>query len=82
VRPRPRGVQAKQPGTFALTPREIGVLEQLAKGLSFKEVASAEGISYHTVTDHVKAIYRKLSVNSRGEAVFEALHHGLIDLGE
>jgi DNA-binding NarL/FixJ family response regulator len=78
----PRRRESKQPGTFALTPREVGVLEQLAKGLSFKEVASAEGISYHTVTDHVKAIYRKLSVNSRGEAVFEALHHGLIDLGE
>ena len=66
--------------SFSLTPREVTVLEQLAKGLSFKEVAGAEGISYHTVTDHVKAIYRKLSVNSRGEAVFEALHHGLIDL--
>lgn len=78
----PRRREAKQPGSFALTPREIAVLEQLAKGLSFKEVAAAEGISYHTVTDHVKAIYRKLSVNSRGEAVFEALHHGLIDLGE
>lgn len=67
---------------FSLTPREIAVLEQLAKGLSLKEVASVEGISYHTVTDHVKAIYRKLSVNSRGEAVYEALHHGLIDLGK
>ncbi len=75
--------RATKPETkVALTPREIAVLEQLAKGLSFKEVASAEGISYHTVTDHVKAIYRKLSVNSRGEAVFEAIHHGLIDLGE
>lgn len=80
--PSQRRREAKPEVKVSLTPREIAVLEQLAKGLSFKEVASAEGISYHTVTDHVKAIYRKLSVNSRGEAVFEALHHGLIDLGE
>ncbi len=38
--------------------------------------------SYHTVADHVKAIYRKLSVNSRGEAVFEAIQAGLIDVRE
>lgn len=66
--------------SVTLTPREISVLEQLAKGLSFKEVAFAEGISHHTVADHVKAIYRKLAVNSRGEAVFEAIKSGLIDV--
>lgn len=69
-------------GGIALTPREVAVLELLAKGLSFKEVASAEGISHHTVADHVKAIYRKLSVNSRGEAVYEAMKAGLIDVKE
>ena len=58
------------------------MLEQLAKGLSFKDVARVEGISFHTVTDHVKAIYRKLSVNSRGEAVFEAIQTGIIDVRE
>lgn len=68
--------------SIALTPREIAVLEQLAKGLSFKEVASVAGISHHTVADHVKAIYRKLSVNSRGEAVYEAMRSGLIEVGE
>ncbi len=65
---------------FSLTPKEIVILEQLAKGLSFKEVARAERISHHTVGDHVKAIYRKLAVNSRGEAVFEAVQAGLIRL--
>lgn len=67
-------------GVFALTPKEIGVLEHLAKGLSYKEVARLNGVSYHTVADHVKAIYRKLAVNSRGEAVFEAVQAGLIKL--
>lgn len=66
--------------TVALTRREITILEQLAKGLSFKEVARIENISPHTVADHVKAIYRKLAVNSRGEAVFEAIQAGLIDV--
>ncbi len=67
---------------LSLTPKEIRVLEHLAKGLSYKEVASLDGISYHTVAHHVKAIYRKLSVNSRGEAVFEAIQAGLIRLEE
>lgn len=65
-----------------LTPKELMVLEQLAKGLSFKDIALAEGISYHTVVGHVKVIYRKLSVHSRGEAVFEALSAGLINVRE
>lgn len=68
--------------TVSLTPKEVLILEQLAKGLSFKEVARLEQISHHTVGDHVKAIYRKLAVNSRGEAVFEAVQAGLIQLKE
>jgi DNA-binding NarL/FixJ family response regulator len=63
-----------------LTPKEVVILEHLAKGLSFKEVARLEDISHHTVGDHVKAIYRKLAVNSRSEAVFEAVQAGLIRL--
>lgn len=65
-----------------LTPRERAILELLAKGLSFKDVGRLENISHHTVADHVKAIYRKLSVHSRSEAVFEAVQAGLIKLTE
>jgi DNA-binding NarL/FixJ family response regulator len=65
---------------LALTGRETAVLEALSLGKSFKEVAAAQGISPHTVGDHVKAIYRKLSVNSRGEAVYKAVQSGLIRL--
>ncbi|MGA9659695.1 MAG: response regulator transcription factor [Asticcacaulis sp.] len=61
-----------------LTPRELELLKLLAKGLSNKEVALALEISHFTVGDHIKAIYRKLAVRSRGEAVFEAVHRGLI----
>lgn len=63
---------------IALTKREGELLEGLAKGLTFKELASLHNISAFTVGDHVKAIYRKLEVNSRGEAIFEAAQTGLI----
>jgi len=67
-------------GRAHLTPREVDVLDSLAKGLSFKEVAIVYGISPHTVADHVKAIYKKLKVNSRAEAVFEAAQTGILRL--
>jgi DNA-binding NarL/FixJ family response regulator len=63
-----------------LTEKETAVLTDLAKGFRYKEVARLHGISPHTVADHVKSIYRKLAVNSRSEAVFEAVQAGLINL--
>ena len=66
---------------FGLTPREKETLELLARGFSQKEVARKLDISPHTVGAHVKAIYSKMAVNSRSEAVFEAVQSGLIDLG-
>ena len=68
------------PPATPLTEKETEVLTDLAKGFSYKEVALRQRISHHTVADHVKAIYRKLSVNSRSEAVFEAMQSGLINL--
>ena len=41
-------------------------------------MALRHGISHHTVGDHVKAIYRKLSVNSRSQAVHKAVRSGII----
>ncbi len=61
-----------------LTKREQQVLQKVAKGYTTQEIAEMEGLSYHTVATHVKNIYRKLSVNSRAEAVFEALKMNLI----
>ena len=61
-----------------LTEREAEILQLVAKGLSFAEVGAALEISAHTVVAHVKKIYRKLSVHSRGEAVFEATQLGLL----
>ncbi len=62
----------------ALTARETDILRLVAKGLSFGDVGGALDISPHTVVTHVKRIYRKLAVHSRGEAVFEARLLGLL----
>lgn len=62
----------------ALTTRETDILRLVAKGLSFGDVGGALEISPHTVVTHVKRIYRKLAVHSRGEAVFEARALGLL----
>lgn len=72
-----RSHQALGPAV-SLTEREQDVLRMVAKGLSFVEVADALEISAHTVVTHVKKIYRKLAVKSRGEAVFEAMQSGLL----
>ncbi|HJV53046.1 MAG TPA: response regulator transcription factor [Noviherbaspirillum sp.] len=64
----------------ALTEREVQVLRTLAKGLSYREIGELHFISANTVAGHVKSIYRKLAVHSRGEAVYEATRLGLIRL--
>jgi DNA-binding NarL/FixJ family response regulator len=64
----------------ALTPREIELLEIFSKGGSYKESARLLGISPLTVGNHVKSIYRKLAVHSRGEAVYEAIKTGQLKI--
>lgn len=64
----------------SLSPREIEVLELVAKGFSFVEVADLLSVSAHTVTTHMRRLYKKLDVSSKGEAVYEALHLGLISV--
>jgi DNA-binding NarL/FixJ family response regulator len=80
MRERAAAIPGAEPGEAPLTEKETAVLTDLAKGFRYKEVARLHGISPHTVADHVKSIYRKLAVNSRSEAVFEAVQAGLIKL--
>ena len=54
-----------------LTPREREVLDQLAKGLLYKEVAERLGISRSTMNSHIEMIYRMLHVQTRTEAVLK-----------
>jgi DNA-binding NarL/FixJ family response regulator len=61
-----------------LTRRESEVLEQLAHGLTNKEIALALGISYETVKEHVQHILRKVGVNDRTQVAVWAVRNGLV----
>lgn len=65
-----------------LSERESEVLTMIVKGFSYAETARLLAVSTHTVTTHVRNVYRKLEVHSRGEAVYEALQLGLVKLEE
>lgn len=83
VRPAPT-TQAHAPSQPAeppvrLTPTEQQVLQYVARGFKYAEIAQLSSISTHTVHTHIRNIYAKLSVSSRGEAVFEASRMGLLD---
>ena len=67
-------------GTMGLTRREVDILWGIAKGLTYNEIAENLGLSKQTVPNYIKSIYRKLEVNSRGEAVFEAISRNLIKM--
>jgi DNA-binding NarL/FixJ family response regulator len=66
---------------IVLTRREASILDLIARGDSYGEVAKVLSVSVGTVQTHVKNIYGKLSVHSRGEAVFEAQRRGLLQMG-
>lgn len=68
----------QQTGKMQLTTREFEVLQKISKGFTSKEISEMESLSYHTVTTHIRNIYKKLSVNSRAEALFEAYSMGLL----
>lgn len=78
LRPSPRRQDAAH-GDEHLSGRESEILALCAKGLRYAEIAHALGLSVHTVNAHLKSVYRKLMVNSRAEAVFEARRAGLLE---
>jgi two-component system, NarL family, response regulator DegU len=63
-----------------LTPREIEILEFIARGYLNKQIAAELGISEQTIKNHVTSILRKLNANARTEAVVVAIKQGLIKL--
>ena len=63
-----------------LTARELDVLNEIATGLSNKEIAGRLGISLHTAKEHVRNILAKLRVAYRTEAVSVAVKRGIIEL--
>lgn len=66
------------PRAVQLTGREGDVLRLIARGYTYAEIAEMEGISMHTVQMHIKNLYGKLAVHSRGQAVYEAGRLGLV----
>lgn len=61
-----------------LSEREREVLGYLSKGFHYHEIAALLSVSPQTVPTYIKRLYNKLSVHSRGEAVFEAGRMGLL----
>jgi len=63
-----------------LTPREIEILDYVAKGFLNKQIAIELGISEQTIKNHVTSILRKLNANARTEAVVLAIKQGMITI--
>ena len=66
-----RGTDSTEIGK--LSTRERQVLEHLSRGVAYKEIAEALTVSINTVQIHIKGIYSKLHVHSRGAAVAKYL---------
>jgi DNA-binding NarL/FixJ family response regulator len=64
--------QVKAAHCEALSRRENEILDLLAKGFRYKEIASKLFVSNETVRTHIRNIYEKLQVNSRAEALRKA----------
>lgn len=63
---------------YRLTPQETELLKLLVEGHHKKTAARELGISFHTVSFHLKNIYRKLQVHSKTEAVSKALREKIV----
>ena len=63
---------------YGLSAREREVLELMVQGLIKKEIADRLGLSYHTVDNHLRSIYAKLQVHTRGGAVAKAVSERLL----
>jgi DNA-binding NarL/FixJ family response regulator len=65
-----------------LSPREVEILDNIAQGMTNKQVAYALSISEQTVKNHMSSILRKLAVNDRTQAVVYAMRQGWIKMPE
>ena len=65
-----------------LSPREVEILDNIAQGMTNKQVAYTLSISEQTVKNHMSSILRKLSVNDRTQAVVYAMRQGWIRMPE
>jgi DNA-binding NarL/FixJ family response regulator len=73
----PNRVQ-KEKIDFALSTRELDVLQQLCKGLNYKQISNNLDISPNTVRRHTENIYKKLEVHNKVEAMQKAFEYKLV----
>jgi len=71
---------AKHTPRTLLSPRELEILQSVAKGLRNKEIAALLGIVEDTVKMHIKNIFGKLAVQDRTQAVVSASKRGFLKL--
>lgn len=62
----------------ALTPREREVMDGMARGMTYDEVAASLGVRVNTIRSHIRSIYEKLDASTKTEAVMTALRRGLL----
>ncbi|WP_426242790.1 LuxR C-terminal-related transcriptional regulator [Nocardioides sp. LHG3406-4] len=77
-----RGIYEVYPDDLSLvklTPREVDVLDHLARGLTLAQIATRRHVSLNTVKTQLNSIYRKLGVHSRTQALIAAHDLGVID---
>jgi DNA-binding NarL/FixJ family response regulator len=70
--------QPQQAEYIQLSDREKEILKLLVDGLSYKMIADQCSVSFHTIHTHIKNIYDKLHVSSKGEAVAKAIRNKLV----
>ncbi|MDX1651608.1 MAG: response regulator transcription factor [Brumimicrobium sp.] len=71
-------LQQENSDDYKLTKRELEVLEQIAKGLSYDQISNNLFISYGTAKKHVENIYAKMKVHNKIEAIEKARKSGLL----
>ncbi len=74
----PSAAPRAEGGPVALSKRESEVLNLVARGFIYPEIAQQMGLSVSTIQTHVRNIYGKLDVHNKTEAVFEARQLGLL----
>ena len=78
IRRSARPPSRERPALRPVTERERAVLQQMARGYTYDDIGRSLGVSVNTVRGFVRALYRKLDVNSRTEAVLLAMQLGLV----
>jgi DNA-binding NarL/FixJ family response regulator len=68
-------IQEPSGNGYGLTDREEEIMRELVNGASYKKIADRLDLSVHTVNNHIRRIYEKMQVHSRGEAVAKLTRH-------